>query len=246
MLEFKNVSICKGLHHIVKNINFTAKQGEITVLLGENGSGKTTLIRAINSLEKYTGDILLGGEDLSLLSARQHGKMVSLLPQVLPQTSMKVYDLLALGRNPYLATCGQIGAVDREAINRAARITETENLLERKADTLSGGERQRVFIAMTLCQETPFLVWDEPTTYMDVSTVRAFEQLCFALRQEGRGLLVVLHDISMAVRLADHIGVLSKGHISFEGSKEEFVEQRIAEKLYGVRRRQDGEDLFYI
>ena len=246
MLEFVGTSISINGLSIVKDITFTVKKGRITVLLGKNGSGKSTLLRPLGGIGKYSGRILLEGRELDCFSAPQRARKIALLPQILPHTEMSVYELCELGRNPYIGTLGRLSAYDREVIEAALRQTEAWEMRHRSVNTLSGGERQRAFLAMMLSQESELLVMDEPTTFMDVAAGRELLELCLRLKNSGKTQLLVLHDLSHAVNIADSIVILEAGRLVFAGSRDACLAESVIERTFDVRRLQDGKNIFFV
>lgn len=246
MLDFIKTSISINGLSIVKDISFTVKSSKITVLLGKNGSGKSTLLSALGGSTKYKGEISLQGQSLSSLFAPERARKIALLPQILPQTGMSVEELCILGRNPHIGTLGFLSAYDREVIDGALKQARVIELRHRALNTLSGGERQRAFIAMMLSQQAELLVMDEPTTFMDTAARRELLELCLELRSCGKTLLLVLHDLSEAVRIADDIIIIESGKVTFKGSRETCLAEGAIEHAFDVRRCQDGEDIFFI
>ena len=235
MLEFQNVSYSVGGRAILNDVSFALPKGRFTVLLGRNGRGKTTLLRAVNREIAHKGCILLDGVPTERLALRERARRISLLPQVLPTAEMTVGELVALGRLPHLAPLARMSEGDRAAVAHALALTEAERLAERRLSSLSGGERQRAFLAMALAVEAPILLLDEPTTYLDADARRQFlALLCRLVREEGKTVLAVLHDLNEALRTADSILLLREGCLAFCGTPEEFAAEGLPEREFGL------------
>ncbi len=242
MLEFRNVTVNIGQNTIVKDVYFTAETGKITVLLGKNGSGKSTLIRAANGLVRFDGTILFDGR---VVTPTERARLAAFLPQSVPQTELSVRDVVALGRHPYTGLTGKLGLQDRAVIEECITRLELEPLQARRCNSLSGGERQRVFLAMLLAQQTPLLIMDEPSTFMDVDAAGALDTLCDTLRGEGKTVLMVMHDLNRALALADRVVLLENGRVCFVGSREECLAQQMIEQHFGVHRVTAENHIFF-
>ena len=237
MLRFDGVTVKIGGRQVLSDVSFTLKPGRLTVLVGRNGSGKSTLLNCVNQQIPYGGTILYQEADLGAVAPRQRAKQIALLPQSLPAPHITGRELAALGRNPYLDFTGRLGKADREAVETALRDAQALELGDRYADTLSGGERQRIALAMILAQNTPLMLLDEPTAHMDLSYESGFLELLRELKQtREKTILVVLHDLTQAVRYADDLAVLDGGRLVFAGSKAECLEREILEKTFGLKR----------
>ena len=244
MLEFKNVSLEIGGKKILEDVSFCVKEGKITALIGKNGSGKSSLLNLANGLLKFGGEILLCGKDIRSYKAKEKARLAAFLPQIMPETSLSVYSLVSLGRTPYTGGMGNLSSCDREAVCRAMELTGIENLAGRNVSTLSGGEKRRVFIALLLAQETPLILLDEPTAYLDLSYTA---ELCSLLRElcenHGKTVLVVMHELSAALELCDDVALIDGGKPMFYGPKDELLESHITEEIFGVKKyiAYDGE-----
>jgi len=250
MLEFDRVSVMLGGRQVLKNVSFHLQPHKITVLLGRNGSGKSTLLQCVNQCRRYTGEIRLNGENIALLMPRERARQIALLPQQLPETELRVCELAVLGRTPYAGPSGRLARSDREAVAEAMRMAGVEALAERSSTTLSGGERQRACLAMLLAQNARIALLDEPTAYLDVDARRELrESIALLACKQKRTLLVVMHDLNEAVRMADNIVVLDAGEGRFFGTRQECLDAHILEECFGVRRytAQDetGETIFF-
>lgn len=249
MLEFDRVKVNLRGRAVLKNVSFRLQPHKITVLLGRNGSGKSTLLQCVNQRRHYSGEIRLNDQSLALLSPRERGRQIGILPQILPETDLAVRELTELGRTPYMDAAGRLSAADKSAVREAMRMADVEAVAERPCSELSGGERQRAFLAMLLAQNARILLMDEPTTYMDVDARRELrERIILLARQQKKTLLVVMHDLNEAVRMADNIVVLDAGECRFSGSMQQCLDERIIEETFHVNRYtalQDGRETIF-
>lgn len=237
MLEIKNLSVRLGGNQVLHNVSFALRPHRVTALVGRNGSGKSTLLACVNQQLPYTGTITEGERNLALTPPRERAKQIAILPQTMPAPHITARELAAFGRNPYLDFTGRLTEADRQAVEHALRDADAQELADRYVDTLSGGERQRVFLAMILAQNTPVALLDEPTAHMDLGYETTFLELLRELKtRRKKTFLVILHDLTQAVRYGDDLIVLDGGEIVFAGSREECLEGEILEKTFGLRR----------
>ncbi|GLQ75315.1 ABC transporter ATP-binding protein [Vibrio penaeicida] len=208
-----------------------------TVVLGHNGSGKSTLVNLLaKQFSPEEGHIQLGQQPLEKFSAKSLAKEVAYLPQKLPEVAgLNVKELVRLGRYPWRGVFGQWNSEDNQIIETSMLQTEVHSMSNELADQLSGGEKQRAWIAMLLAQQSNFLILDEPTSALDVQHQYQVMDLLQQLNQHsGRGVLVILHDLNLALHYATHVIALKKGNILFEGKRELlFDEERLA-SLYNT------------
>ena len=245
MLEIKGLSARVGGREFLKDIDLQLPEGSFTALVGRNGSGKSTLLGCIGGTKAYRGEIRLCGEDLRRLPLRRRARRMALLPQTLALPHITVEELAGLGRNPYVDIGHRFTAADREAVSRAVEAAGVAELRGRFVDELSGGERQRAYLAMTLAQETDLLLLDEPTTHMDAAGGEDFLRMLSQLRQQGKTLLVVMHDLAEAVRYADRMAVMDEGRMVFSGSTEECLAGSSLEQTLRVKRYEaEGRSFF--
>ena len=245
MLEIKNLSVTKNKKEILQNVSFSVKPHTITAIIGKNGSGKSTLISCLTGECKYKGSIFFSDDDISLLSSKQRARLVSLLPQNLPAVPITVEKLVEMGRNPYTDIGKRLSEKDTEQIEKAIESTGIINIRHKKLTEISGGERQKAYIAMVLSQNTRVIALDEPTTYMDVQVEKSFMELIRELKEKHKKtLLVVMHDLSRAVEIADNILILHDGKVRSFGKTQDVLQSRAIEELFGVTKYEcdfDGE-----
>ena len=234
MLEFKNVCVSIKGKKIIDDISFTAKCGEITTLIGLNGSGKTTLLSSALNGHRYTGEILANGISVSSISRRELAKRISFMPQVLPSPNISTEALVSFGRSPHTSFSGILSPEDRQAVSIALKEMNIEHLSQRRVSTLSGGERQRAFFAMLLAQGTDIVMADEPTTYMDAHAKRELLSFLLSLKERGRAVITVLHDINDAIAISDKICLIDAGKLIFSGSAYEFAHSDLPHTVFGL------------
>lgn len=237
MLTFNNISVNLGGRQILDGVSFCLRPHRITAVIGKNGSGKSTLVSCITGGVKYTGEILYGEKNTALIPARERAQLVAILPQLLPKTAFTVAELAQMGRAPYLDIGRRLSDIDRQQINKALEITGMTEMSQRMVNSLSGGERQRAYLAMILAQNTRVIVLDEPTTYMDMENEADFLALAESLKgMQKKTVMLVIHDLTKAVEIADNILVLDGGRAVFFGSAEACVESGVIESTFGVKR----------
>lgn len=244
MIEFRDVSLHLGRKSILKNISFTLPQRGITVLVGRNGSGKSSLLSCVNGQRAYSGAILWNGEDLAAMPPAERAGRIALLPQTMPAPHVTAFELAAFGRTPHLGISGKLTRADEEKVRDALAAVNAAALSGRFVDTLSGGERQRVNLAMVLAQDTPCILLDEPTAHLDPVYAAEFLEQLLPLRQE-KSILLVLHDLSLAASIADHVAVLEEGRLRFFGIREECLSKEVFESVFGVRRFCSEDRIFF-
>ena len=245
MLEIKNLSVTKNKKEILQNVSFSVKPHTITAIIGKNGSGKSTLISCLTGESKYKGSIFFSDDDISLLHSRQRARLVSLLPQNLPVVPITVEKLVEMGRNPYMDIGKRLSQKDAEQIESAIESAGIKDIRYKKLTEISGGERQKAYIAMVLSQNTRVIALDEPTTYMDVQVEKAFMTLIRQLKEKHKKtLLVVMHDLSRAVEIADNILLLDDGKVREFGKTQDVLQKGAIEEVFGVSQYEcefDGE-----
>ncbi|RWZ55009.1 ABC transporter ATP-binding protein [Halobacillus fulvus] len=211
---------------IIDSLDVKIPKGKVTVLIGGNGCGKSTLLRSMARLLKpKSGQVVLDHKDISKMKTKDVAKKMAILPQS-PTTpeGLSVYQLVKQGRYPYQGFAKRWSDEDEQAVNKALADTNLMELKDRTVDSLSGGQRQRAWIAMTLAQDTDILLLDEPTTYLDMTHQIEILDLLFDLNQDnGRTVVMVLHDINLACRYADHIIAVKDKTVYDQGQPEDVI-----------------------
>ena len=212
MIELQQVCAGYGGRAVLHEVSFTAPDGQVTALVGPNGSGKTTLLRAIAGQLPLTGGSISVNGHTAAENRRAFARVAAYLPQTRSVPAITVETLVGHGRFPYLGLSRRMRPEDRQAVARAMALTGVDRWAGRDLRTLSGGERQRVYIAMALAQDTPVILLDEPTTYLDLG--RQFELLELVRGLTGKTVLLVLHDLTLALRYCDRLAVLEQGRLA--------------------------------
>ena len=225
---------------IVEDLHLDVPAGRVTAIIGANGCGKSTLLRGLTrQLAPRAGSIEVLGRDAARVSARDYARTVALLPQhpVAPE-GMTVAQLVARGRHPHRGLLGGRAAGDDAAIASALERTDLVELAEREAGTLSGGQRQRAWLALVLAQQTPVVLLDEPTSYLDLSHQVEVLDLVRALpdpRGGGRATVIaVLHELNLAARSADHIVAMAAGRVVAQGTPGEVIVPEVLAEVFGL------------
>ena len=205
-----------GQTRIIDNVSFSIPAGRLTALVGPNGSGKSTLLMTLaRLLQPQAGSVWLDGERIHQQPTKALARRLAILPQspVAPE-GLTVFELVSRGRYPWQGLLHQWRDADEEAVNRALRLTGTEALAHLPVESLSGGQRQRCWIAMALAQQTPAILLDEPTAWLDLRyQVEILELLRALTRDGGHTIVVVLHDLNFAVNYADTLLFLRQGKL---------------------------------
>lgn len=226
-----------GKPPVISNCSFDARAGEFLALIGPNGSGKTTLIRGISGvLPPSSGKICFREQDLSALSIRERARLVSVVPQVkgIPE-GLTVREIVSLGRTPYLNRFGKLTREDQDLIGEAITLTELEPFANKEAANLSGGEQQRIVLARALAQNTPILILDEPTVYLDLYyQIHLLEIVREIMERRSLTVIAILHDLNQAARYADRIALLSGGKITRIGPPRETLQPEILSESYRI------------
>jgi iron complex transport system ATP-binding protein len=223
---------------VVDDLDVLVPPGRITVIVGANACGKSTLLRALaRLLTPRAGTVYLDGRSVHSTPTRQVAKQLGILPQspVAPD-GLTVIDLVTRGRAPHQSWWRQWSSDDETAVTDALRATELTDLADRPVDELSGGQRQRAWIAMAIAQETPVLLLDEPTTFLDLAhQIDVLDLVVDLNRREGRTIVMVLHDLNQACRYADHVIAMKAGKIVAEGLPASVVTPELVEDVFDVR-----------
>ncbi|MER3473680.1 MAG: heme ABC transporter ATP-binding protein [Armatimonadota bacterium] len=237
ILRAQDVWAGYGEREVLKGVNLRLERGEFVGLLGPNGSGKSTLLRVLSGVLKPSrGQVWLDGYPLSHLRAKDVAKRLAFVPQREEVAfSFTAWEVVLLGRAPYIGWWGKERADDVRAAQRAMERTDSLPLAERTMGALSGGERQRVVLARGLAQETPVLLLDEPLTHLDVAhQVNTLALLRQLNREEGLTVLSALHDINLASEFCDRLLVLRQGQIVADGTPSEVITPSLLARVFGL------------
>ncbi|TBN56831.1 ABC transporter ATP-binding protein [Glaciihabitans arcticus] len=222
---------------VITGLDVAIPPGSITVIVGANACGKSTLLRGLARLMRPgAGGVELDGRDIHSYGAKELARLVGLLPQQpIAPAGITVADLVARGRYPHQGWFARGTARDDAAVAHALEQTSTADLAERAVEELSGGQRQRVWIAMVLAQEPEILLLDEPTTFLDVAhQVEVLDLLMHLNRERGTTVVMVLHDLNLAARYADHLIVMAGGAIVDSGAPAEVITRETVRTAFGM------------
>ncbi|WP_340609225.1 ABC transporter ATP-binding protein [Xenorhabdus bharatensis] len=235
-LKARNLSLAYGKKTIIEDINLAIHDNEFSVIIGPNGCGKSTLLRAISrSMQPQYGEIQLDGINIHRYKPKAVARELSLLTQgAVVAEALTIYDLVSRGRYAYQTFLRQWSEADERIVREALQAVDLWDMSEKFVSELSGGQRQRAWFAMTLAQQTPIILLDEPTTYLDISHQIEMLDLCQRLHQQGKTLVLVLHDINLALRYATRLIMMKSGHIYAEGKPEEIITEQSIVDVFGL------------
>lgn len=236
-LKANALTLGYGVATIVHDLDITIPDRSFTVIVGANGSGKSTLLKALGRLlAPRTGMVILDGQALGAYPSIEIARRIGILPQsASAPAGITVGDLVARGRYPHQSFLRQWSRADERAVDAALAAAGVADLASRRVETLSGGQRQRAWIAMVLAQQTPILLLDEPTTYLDMAHQLELLDLLADLNETaGRTIVAVLHDLNQACRYASHIVALKAGRVVAEGQPADIVTEALLDTVFGL------------
>ncbi len=235
-LSAADVTLAYDQRVVSQALSVDIPDGSFTVIIGPNACGKSTLLRALARLLRPSdGQVILDGKTIDGYRAKEAARVIGLLPQTsIAPEGIRVVDLVARGRFPHQKLIRAWSAADEQAVNRAMAATGVTELSGRVVSELSGGQRQRVWAAMALAQETPILLLDEPTTYLDIAHQIDLLDLFAELHEAGSTLVAVLHDLNHATRYATHIVAMKDGQVVAEGPPAEIITADLVEAVFDL------------
>lgn len=241
-LTLSDLTIGYARHTVASHLTASLRGGELTCLVGRNGTGKSTLLRTVAAFQPaLSGTVTLEGDDgtrrdISRMSRAEVARAVSVVLTGRPDVAlMTAREIVELGRSPYTGMWGTLRASDRRVVDEAVCRAGIADIAERRLATLSDGECQKVMIAKALAQETPVILLDEPTAFLDYPSKAATLSLMADIAHQGRAVLLSTHDMEMALRLADRLWVMTAGHRLCCGTRAELESVLTEEGLEGVR-----------
>jgi len=237
MLRIEDLSLSYGDKPVVQNLNLRVKKGQVVSIIGPNASGKSTILKSIAGIIKpVSGKIFIEEKDISKMDSKKLAQKVSiLLQQNKTLDDMSIEELVYFGRYPHKKWFEGFEASDKKIIEEVMKLTNTFALRDKTLETLSGGERQRAWIAMALAQEPDILLFDEPTTYLDLAHQIEFLELVNRLNKEtGVTVVLVLHDLNQAARYGNYLFAMKEGKIFAQGSPEEVLNSQNILSIYNI------------
>ncbi|MFE3828287.1 ABC transporter ATP-binding protein [Streptomyces sp. NPDC059092] len=239
-LAAEGLTLGYGDRVVIDSLDLAVPPGRITVIVGANACGKSTLLRSMSRLlAPRAGRVVLDGKEVHRLPAKELARTLGLLPQspVAPE-GITVADLVGRGRHPHQGVFSRWSEKDDAAVASALEATHTAPLADRAVDELSGGQRQRVWIAMALAQQTDLLLLDEPTTFLDAShQIEVLDLLTDLNQARGTTIVMVLHDLNLAARYADHLIALAEGRLHAVGAPAEVLTRENVRAVFGLDSR---------
>lgn len=236
-LQSNALTLAYENNNIIEGLDLNIPLHSITVLVGSNGCGKSTLLKSFaRLLRPKQGTILLNGKDIHQQATALVAKKLSILPQspLVPE-GLTVYQLVRMGRYPHQNWLKQWSSEDELKVNQALEQTQLLSLRDRAVDSLSGGQRQRAWIAMTLAQDTDILLLDEPTTYLDLAHQIDILDLLFDLnKKQKKTIIMVLHDLNLACRYADHMIAVAQKTVYAQGHPTEILDAKTVKDVFGL------------
>lgn len=234
MVEVKHLTAGYPGNTVLKDISLTFPAGSVTVVAGPNGCGKSTLLKAMAGILPASGEVELNGENLLALPARHRARKTAFLPQSRSVPEITVRRLVLHGRFPYLSYPRQYGKKDHAMAEAAMEAMGIADLADRSLASLSGGQRQKAYIAMALAQDTEIVLLDEPTTFLDIAHQLQMMDLAKALAAKGKTVVLVLHDLTLALEYADGLVVMNDGTVVSSGTAENVYQSGCFREVFGV------------
>jgi iron complex transport system ATP-binding protein len=235
LLDIENLSAGYFKKPVIRNVGFSVKKGEFTGIIGPNGAGKSTLVKGLSrTLRPFGGTVKYNGRDIFKTSSSEVARSIAIVPQdTLIVFEFLVWDVVMMGRIPYLKRFRKTTEKDLEVVEKCLRLTNTMDLAHRFINELSAGERQRVIITKALVQEPQVLILDEPTAHLDIShQVEILDLIKHLSRTEGLTVISVLHDLNLASEYCDRLILMSDGKIHAQGTPEEVLNYKTIEEIY--------------
>ncbi|MDO4763293.1 MAG: ABC transporter ATP-binding protein [Flavobacteriaceae bacterium] len=247
LIEIENLEFNYEKNPILKGITTDIHQGDMVALVGANGSGKSTLMKCINKIfSPNKGKIKVEGQNIAEISYTEMAKKIAYVPQYETKVSgVKVFDMVLSGRMPYMAW--KPSDKDYQRVSDVMEILGISHLSMRDFNELSGGQQQMVYVARAIVQETPIILLDEPTNNLDVKYQIEIMELLKSLSNQGKTIMITLHDINLALQYCNQFLLLKSGKVFAQGKKDVISVENL-ENLYGVKMKmiRDGEDFFVI
>lgn len=236
MLEVRNLKAGYSGKTILNQVNLTVPEGKVTAILGPNGCGKSTLLKTIcGILTAQSGEVLLDGTDILGLNPKLLAQKVAYLAQDRRIPDITVERLVLHGRFPYLGYPRRYRKEDFDATRTAMEKMGVAGLADTLVQQLSGGQRQKAYIAMALAQDTPVVLLDEPTAYLDIAHQLQMMQQARLLAQQGKTVLMIIHDLPHAMQTADKLILMNEGEIAAQGTPEEIFASAMVDRIFNIK-----------
>lgn len=248
MIKLENVCVSYGKRQVLHDVSAAFERGRVTAIIGANGCGKTTLLKtALGILPAFEGDVTVDGNALSAMSTHERAKKMAYLAQSRSLPRMTVEQLVLHGRYAHLAFPHVYSAHDKRTADAAIGRMGLTDVADRMLSELSGGMRQNAYIAMALSQSSDYILLDEPTTYLDIANRLQLMHTLRELAEEGKGVVVVLHDLILALKYADEIAVMREGRVVLQAEPQEVFSSGALRDVFGVEIRSiaDGNSMDY-
>ena len=244
MIELTNIGVAYDARTILDGVNATISDGGITALMGPNGCGKTTMLRCIGGLQTPTrGSVRVDGKRVEDYSARELAKRVAFVRQhAQTDFDFSAFEIVLMGRNPYQHRLQNESQSDWDIVERCMRQTGTWDLRFARPHEMSGGELQRVMIARALAQSTPLLLMDEPVSNLDIAHQLEIMRL---LRSLGKTVVIVLHDLNLALHFCDRLMLLHNGRLLYHGPIDNGLTSQQIETVYGVATHRENNHIVF-
>lgn len=235
MLDIQKLCGGYGDRQVLHGVDLHIPAGKVTVIVGPNGCGKSTLLKTLVGINpKTSGQVLVAGQNSDRYSTQELARKIAYLAQNRQVPDISALKMVLHGRFPYLSYPRRYGPKDWRMAEKAMETMGIADLAQRSMSSLSGGTRQKVYIAMALAQDTPIILMDEPTTFLDVAyQLQMMEQARF-LAHSGKAVVMVLHDLSMALQTADMLAVMDQGSIAACGQPQEVYESGCLQQVFGI------------
>lgn len=237
MLHVRDLTVSYGAATIIDGLALDVPRGGVTTIVGPNGCGKSTLLRAVAGLiPRERGEVVLDGRNTAEMKRREIARTLAVLPQTpVAPDGLTVRDLVGRGRHPHQTWLRQASEKDSAMVDEVMELTQVSEFAERPLERLSGGQRQRAWIAMVLAQDTPLVLLDEPTTYLDLSHSVELLALIRRLADDmGRTVVMVLHDLNLAARFSDQLVVMKGGEVQAAGTPAEVVSEQLLAEVFSL------------
>jgi iron complex transport system ATP-binding protein len=235
MVEIRDLRVSYEGEEVLHGINAQFPEGKISVIIGPNGSGKSTTIKAMMRLvESEGGSVEIGGEPVSGLSQTELARKMAYIPQGRNVPDITVNRMVMHGRFPYLSYPRRYRPEDHEMVRKALEWVGLTDLAHKKMSQLSGGQRQKVYLAMALAQDTGVILMDEPTTYLDIKNQFELLDRARLLAEEGKTVIMILHDLESVLRYADHVLLMDSGSVTASGPAAEVLASEALKEAFGI------------